>query len=125
MTDKLTLNDYAEFRELLETEKNKLIKEALSLEDAKITISPEDLSDESDIATFEENQHLNLRLKSRERVLINKINKALQRIENKTYFDCEECDSQISKKRLLARPVTTMCIACKEAQEREEKLTGD
>lgn len=125
MTDKLTLNDYAEFRELLETEKNKLIKEALSLEDAKITISPEDLSDESDIATFEENQHLNLRLKSRERVLINKINKALQRIENKTYFDCEKCDSQISKKRLLARPVTTMCIACKEAQEREEKLTGD
>ena len=33
---------------------------------------------------------------------------------------CESCGEPIGFKRLLARPVTTMCIVCKEEREREE-----
>ena len=33
---------------------------------------------------------------------------------------CEECGEQIAFRRLLARPVTTLCIDCKEQSEREE-----
>ncbi len=124
MSDTVNPAEYERFKEILLEERKKLIDEALSLEDEKITISQEDLSDESDIATFEENQHLNLRLKGRERILINKIQKALARIDNRTYFECEECGALISLKRLQARPVTTMCIACKESQERNERQSG-
>ena len=46
------------------------------------------------------------------------------RIENSTYGICEICEEEISVKRLEARPVTTMCIRCKEEQEKQEKSYG-
>ena len=36
---------------------------------------------------------------------------------------CEDCGESISFRRLLARPVTTLCIDCKEQSEREEQAT--
>jgi len=41
------------------------------------------------------------------------INKALQRIANKTYGICKYCGKEIGEKRLLARPVSSACINCK------------
>jgi len=41
------------------------------------------------------------------------INSALERIENGTYGVCKYCGNYIAKKRLLARPVASACIACK------------
>ncbi len=124
MSSNTKKSDFRNFKELLIGEKRKLLNDALSLEDDKITITREELSDESDIATFEENQHLNLRLKTRERTLIKKIDKALKRIDDGSYFECDSCGAEISRKRLRARPVTTMCIECKEAQEIEEKQSA-
>lgn len=120
MTEGITQVDVDEFHELLVKERKRLIEEALKIEDENITIEKEDLSDESDIATFEENQALHLRLKTREQVLIRKYDKALRRLNDGIYFDCEECGAPIAKKRLLVRLVTTMCISCKENQERGE-----
>jgi len=37
--------------------------------------------------------------------------------------DGEDCGEAISFRRLLARPVTTLCIDCKEQSEREEQAT--
>ena len=45
-------------------------------------------------------------------------------IENGTFGICEICEEEISVKRLEARPVTTMCIRCKEEQEKQEKSYG-
>jgi RNA polymerase-binding protein DksA len=42
------------------------------------------------------------------------INKALDRIEKGTYGKCNYCGQQISEQRLLARPVSSACIECKE-----------
>ncbi|TMB23658.1 MAG: conjugal transfer protein TraR, partial [Deltaproteobacteria bacterium] len=53
-----------------------------------------------------------------------KIDDALARIENGTFGTCEICEEEISVKRLEARPVTTMCIRCKEEQEKQEKSYG-
>lgn len=41
------------------------------------------------------------------------INSALERIEKGTYGICKYCGKHISKKRILARPVASTCIACK------------
>lgn len=67
---------------------------------------------------------LNLRLRSRESKLIRKIKTALERIDEGTYGFCETCGETISTKRLLARPVTTKCIECKELEEKGEKQSN-
>ena len=64
------------------------------------------------------------RLRDREKFLLKKIDDALARIENATFGICEICEEEISIKRLEARPVTTMCIRCKEEQEKQEKSYG-
>jgi RNA polymerase-binding transcription factor DksA len=38
--------------------------------------------------------------------------------------ECESCGEPIAFKRLLARPVTTLCIECKESAEEEERRQG-
>jgi DnaK suppressor protein len=65
-----------------------------------------------------------LRLRDREKFLLGKINGALQRIEEKTINECEDCGEAIGFRRLLARPVTTLCIECKEARESEEAVSA-
>jgi len=61
-----------------------------------------------------------LRLKDREKFLLGKIKAAIERIENGTIDECEECEEPIGFARLSARPVTTFCIACKEDREKNE-----
>src|SRR5262249_43677388 len=41
--------------------------------------------------------------------------------DNGEYGFCEECGDEIGIARLRARPVTTLCISCKEAQEKDER----
>jgi DnaK suppressor protein len=61
-----------------------------------------------------------MRLHDREKFLLGKINKQMVRLENGTIDVCDECGEPISLRRLLARPVTTLCIDCKEQSEKEE-----
>jgi len=84
------------------------------------TIFP-DLGDQ---ATAETDRNFMLRLRGREQRLLKKIDDALERIDSGVFGICEVCGEEIHIKRLEARPVTTMCIDCKTAQEEEEKLMG-
>jgi DnaK suppressor protein len=84
----------------------------------------ENMPDPSDRATLESDRNFTLRIRDRERKLIGKIKDALERIEQGTYGICESCDEDISEQRLKARPVTTLCIECKQKQEDEEKIKG-
>lgn len=79
-------------------------------------------ADPADRASQESDQFFTLRLRDRDRKLVNKIKAALERIEEGTYGICESCGEEISVPRLKARPVTTQCINCKSRQEEEEKL---
>ena len=90
-----------------------------------MVLSTDDLPDEVDLASSESDQSMNLRLRDRERVLLRKIDKALEKIEDGTYGVCESCDEDIGIKRLEARPVTDLCIRCKEEQEKMEKTFAD
>jgi len=64
------------------------------------------------------------RLRGREKSLLSKLDLALKKIDDSTFGICEICEEQIGKKRLEARPETTLCIKCKEDQEREERTMG-
>ena len=57
--------------------------------------------------------------------LISKIDQAIKKIENGTYGFCEETGDPIGIKRLIARPVATLCIAAQEKHEKEEKVYAD
>jgi DnaK suppressor protein len=77
--------------------------------------------DPTDRASMESNRNSILRIRDRERKLIFKIQEALQRLNRGEYGICEECGEEIGIERLKARPVTTLCIACKSNQEIEER----
>ena len=85
----------------------------------------EELLDPTDRASLESNRNFTLRIRDRERRLIQKLNEALERIEDGTFGICEMCGKEISEKRLIARPVTTLCIECKKEQENREKMRGE
>lgn len=78
-------------------------------------------ADPADRAALESDRNFLLRLRDRDRKLLGKIDEALARIEDGSYGRCEECGGQIGSERLKARPVTTLCIECKESQEAREK----
>jgi len=79
------------------------------------------LPDEMDQASLSSDMGFTLRIRDREAKLIRKITDALERLEDGTFGICEECGEDISEERLKARPVTTLCIACKTKAEEEEK----
>ncbi len=77
--------------------------------------------DPTDRATLEEERGFELRLRDRDRKLIKKIKDALARIDEGTFGICTECGAKIGEARLRLRPVTTLCVECKEDEERREK----
>lgn len=90
----------------------------------EMTGTDERLADITDLASFQTERNFELRIRDRERKLIAKIHESIQKIDDGTYGICENCDEEISEKRLIARPVTTLCIQCKTEQEKIEKLRG-
>ncbi len=81
--------------------------------------------DIADQAAAETDLSFDIRIKSRELKLIHKIGEAIHRIHEGTFGICDACGGDISIKRLQARPVTTLCIDCKNAQEQAEKTRID
>ena len=70
-------------------------------------------------------KNVELRAINRQIKLISKIDSALKRIQDGTYGFCEETGDPIGLKRLMARPVATLCIAAQEKHEKEEKVYAD
>ena len=63
-----------------------------------------------------------MRASNRRRKLINKIDQALKRLRDDTYGYCEDTGEPIGLKRLIARPIATLCIEAQEKHEKEEKI---
>lgn len=117
----LTEQEQNQIRTELEIERDRLVKNAqdglkFSMErERNIGRDSIDESMEEEIFSTE------LRLRDREKYLLNKINDALERLEKGTLDECEDCGETISFKRLLVRPTTTLCIDCKEEKEKDEQ----
>jgi DnaK suppressor protein len=112
------------FKQLLESKRDEIVKRAKQTLNDDMTLDTNDLPDEMDLASSEYLQSFTFRLRGREKSFLDKIEKALQKIEEGTFGLCEECEEEIQVKRLEARPETTLCIRCKEDQERAEKDFG-
>ena len=111
------------FRNLLQGQLDELIQEAIKTMDGMTNLK-DNFPDPTDRASLETDRNFLLRIRDRERKLIDKIKEALDRIEQGTFGVCEKCGKEISQERLMARPVTTLCIECKKKQEAREKARG-
>jgi len=115
--------DLNAFKKLLDERRQELMTEAVGTMHGMglVADSRETFPDPTDRASLEGNRNLTLRIRDRERKLITKIDEALGRIADGSYGVCEDCGSAIGVERLRARPVTTLCIACKSEQEATER----
>jgi DnaK suppressor protein len=112
------------FKEQLEQMKADVISDVeQTLND--MTSQNGNIPDPNDRATVESDRSFELRLRSRERKLLDKINEAIARIDNGEYGVCDDCGERIRTKRLEARPVAKFCINCKTRQEQKEKAQGN
>ena len=110
------------FKGMLEGRLHALLEEAEKTVEGMGDDRVEAFPDPTDRASLESDRNFVLRIKDRERKLIQKIKEALDRIENETFGICDSCGKPISEKRLMARPVTTQCIECKTEDEQKERL---
>ncbi len=108
------------FKRKLEDMNEDLLSEA-SKTLSEMTDHNDNYPDPTDRAAAESDRSFELRIRDRERKLLVKIKSALERMDDESYGICDDCGDDISSERLEARPVTTLCIACKTKQEDHEK----
>lgn len=111
------------FRDLLLSKVEELRKEAEKTVGG-MTGEKASFPDPTDRASVETDRNFQLRIRDRERKLINKIQRTLNKIEEGTFGVCEDCGGEISEDRLKVRPFTSQCIQCKTEMEEKEKKGG-
>ncbi len=115
--------DLLQFKEQLEAMKADInidVEQTLT----EMTSQTGNIPDPNDRATMESDRSFELRIRGRERKLMDKVDEALARIDDGTYGVCAGCGEEIAVKRLKARPVAKYCIDCKTRQEQREKEQG-
>ncbi|HVR64107.1 MAG TPA: TraR/DksA C4-type zinc finger protein [Polyangia bacterium] len=116
----LNEKEKAQIRGVLEDEQRRLARTSQNALSYSMNHERNIGRDSIDESMEEEIFSTEMRLHDREKFLLGKINKQLARLARNEIDVCEDCGEPISFRRLLARPVTTLCIECKEQSEREE-----
>ena len=116
----LTESEKTKIRQALEQSKKRLARTGQHALSYSMNHERNIGRDSIDESMEEELFSTEMRLHDREKFLLGKINKQLVRLENGSIDVCDDCGETISFRRLLARPVTTLCIDCKEQSEKEE-----
>jgi len=111
-------------KKLLEWKKDlkKLNNEAIYNASMDDNSSSADIVDQASSYT---EKNVEMRAINRQIKLISKIDGALKKIQDGTYGFCEDTGEPIGLKRLIARPVATLCIAAQEKHEKNEKVYAD
>ncbi len=108
-----------EIKRLLLAEKAALLAEIRD-KSSKKNKTNSAIGDAIDSSVEEQDRELDLLLQDREQSRLKGIENALQRMESDDFGYCDECGENISKKRLLAVPLTRMCINCQSNEERSQ-----
>jgi DnaK suppressor protein len=116
----LSQKEKNEIRKVLEEEQKRLSRTSQNALTYSMNHERNIGRDSIDESMEEEIFSTEMRLHDREKFLLNKVTKQLSRLEANEIDVCDECGEAISFRRLMARPVTTLCIDCKEQAEREE-----
>jgi DnaK suppressor protein len=118
----LSEQEKSQIRAVLEDEQKRLARKSENALSYSMNHERNIGRDSIDESMEEEIFSTEMRLHDREKFLLVKVAKQLARLDHNDIDVCEECGEPISFRRLLARPVTTLCIDCKEQSEREEAV---
>lgn len=121
----LSAKDLKRFKKMLEDSRTAILAKARKTMEEESNFDTDDLPDEIDQASSEYAQSMAFRLLDREKLLLAKINKAIQRIDDGSFGLCERCEEPISLKRLEARPIATLSLEAQERHERMERTHRD
>ncbi len=78
--------------------------------------------DEGDLAVVDISEDVSLRMLATNREALYGIDEAIRKIDEGSYGICEECEEEISEKRLSILPTATLCIDCQEDKERLQAI---
>jgi DnaK suppressor protein len=106
----------AERREELKAEYDQTLNEIAELQRDRLTDSAGDDQADTGTKTFEREQEISLANNILER--INQVERALERLDAGSYGWCERCGNPIPVERLAAFPSATLCVSCKQLEER-------
>ena len=110
-------NDLIKFKKIFVQQRDQILTN-VAVMDENLMVRPDEDKDEVDQATTDIEQSMRMQLKNRETFTLRKINEAIRRIEEGNYGECLNCGEHIELRRLQARPTTTLCISCKEEEEK-------
>ncbi|MBI5904902.1 MAG: TraR/DksA family transcriptional regulator [Deltaproteobacteria bacterium] len=102
-----------------------LVQEIARRSKATTEAGAQDIGDILDSVSEERTRELDMILTDREKRKLLQIDDALDRIEENTYGQCEECGVKIPRPRLKVLPFAKYCVECQEKTEREEKYTRE
>ena len=118
--DEQELSQFKKQLESMKVDINSDVEKTLT----EMTSQTGNIPDPNDRATMESDRSFELRIRGRERKLMEKVDEARARSEDGAYGICAGCGEEIAVKRLQARPVAKFCIDCKTKQEQKEKEQG-
>lgn len=113
-----------EMTERLLEAKRKILQEVSQKVKSESNAHKFEIGDIYDIASSERERELSLMLGDRDRNKLSEIEDALEKIEDGTYGECEECGDPIEEGRLKALPFTRVCVECQSRLEREQRIRG-
>jgi DnaK suppressor protein len=100
------------FKKILLKERDDIIGEVKQISESSKEMGQDGTQDIGDEAANIYNKQILLSLSENDRVRLQEVDEALDRIANGTYGTCEECGGPISLKRLEVRPVAKYCVPC-------------
>ena len=116
------------FKELLLKKKSDLAKGIDHIANDALKTSQRDAAGDlsayslhmADMATDNYDREFSLSLADNEQKILNRINEALEKIEENKFGLCELCEKKISKVRLKVVPYAELCVPCQEKQEKKK-----
>jgi len=105
-----------ERRDELQSEYDESLTEITELQRGRLADSAGDDQADAGTKTFEREQEITLANNLLER--INQVERALERLGQGNYGWCERCGNPIPVERLAAFPSATLCVTCKQLEER-------
>lgn len=118
-TEEIRKSEIDAIRESLLSQKSTILNKTNEFKSQHLEAQP--LSDEADAASKDVADTISIHLNERNRSALFNIERALGKISDGTYGQCEGCGEPIGLKRLQARPLASLCIECMEEQEDSQK----
>ncbi|XGC80834.1 TraR/DksA family transcriptional regulator [Bdellovibrio bacteriovorus] len=116
----LSEKDLQDLRESLLFQKSSILNKTHEFKEEQSNLTS--VADEAEIASLDITTNISIHLHERDRTALYAIEKALGKIADGTYGQCEACSEMINARRLQARPFTALCIECMEEQESHSNL---